>query len=164
MALVFTGSSMPRITNSIITENDIGIMTFDLSSPRIIGNLIEKNKLWGISCYDFYFPAGGAAVRHIAAPGRVTMARLTRINGKYIMSIVPAEIVDLPKEKAEELAKEVQEEWPHAYLRVNASMNVFLDCYPCNHIHGVYGHYVDELLQFCKLKNIEYRLMGRDKE
>ena len=56
MALVFTGSSMPRITNSIIAENDIGIMTFDFSSPRIIGNLIEKNKLWGISCYDFFFP------------------------------------------------------------------------------------------------------------
>ncbi len=56
VALVFTGSSLPRITNSIIADNDVGIMTFDFSSPRIIGNTIGKNKLWGISCYDFSFP------------------------------------------------------------------------------------------------------------
>ena len=56
VALVFTGSSLPWIVNSIIANNDVGIMTFDLSSPRIIGNAIERNKLWGISCYDFSFP------------------------------------------------------------------------------------------------------------
>ena len=42
----------------------------------------------------FYFPAGGAAVYHIAAPGRVTLARLTRHDGRYVMNIVPAEFVD----------------------------------------------------------------------
>ncbi len=56
VALVFTGSSLPRITNSIIADNDVGIMAFDFSSPRIIGNRIEKNTLWGISCYSFSFP------------------------------------------------------------------------------------------------------------
>ena len=42
----------------------------------------------------FYFPAGGAAVYHIAAPGRVTLARLTRHDGRYVMTVVPAELVD----------------------------------------------------------------------
>jgi len=56
VALVFTGSSLPWIVNSTIANNDVGIMTFDFSSPRIIGNRIEKNALWGISCYDFSFP------------------------------------------------------------------------------------------------------------
>lgn len=110
---------------------------------------------------NFYFPAGGAAVRHIAAPGRVTLARLARVKDKYIMSIVPGEIVDLPEKKAEELARKVQEEWPHAYVRIDTSMDDFLSYYPCNHIHGVYGEYVDELIHFCKLKNIEYRLLGK---
>lgn len=59
VALVFTGSSMSRITNSIIADNDVGIMTFDFSSPRIIGNRIEKNTLWGISCLDSSFPLIG---------------------------------------------------------------------------------------------------------
>lgn len=127
------------------------------------GSMEPEKNLKNVILYpeDFYFPAGGAAVRHIAAPGRVTLARLARIKGKYIMSIVPAEILDLPKEKAEELAKKVQEEWPHAYVRIDTPIDDFLSCYPCNHIHGVYGEYVDELVQFCKLKNIEYRLLGK---
>jgi len=56
VALVFTGSSLPWIVNSAIANNGVGIMTFDLSSPRIIGNVIERNKLWSISCYDYSFP------------------------------------------------------------------------------------------------------------
>ena len=56
VALVFTGSSLPWIVNSTIANNDVGIMTFDLSSPRIIGNVVDRNILWGISCYDFSFP------------------------------------------------------------------------------------------------------------
>ncbi|NQS88473.1 L-fucose/L-arabinose isomerase family protein [Patescibacteria group bacterium] len=127
------------------------------------GSMEPEKNLKNVILYPegFYFPAGGATVRHIAAPGRVTLARLARINGKYIMSIVPGEILDLPKKKAEELAKGVQEEWPHAYVQIDASINDFLSYYPCNHIHGVYGEYVDELVQFCKLKGIEYRLLGR---
>ena len=42
----------------------------------------------------FYFPAGGAAVYHIAAPGPVTLARLTRHDRRYRMTIVPREFVD----------------------------------------------------------------------
>jgi len=56
VALVFAGSSLPWIVNSTIANNDVGIMTFDFSSPRIIGNVIDKNILWGISCGDFSFP------------------------------------------------------------------------------------------------------------
>ncbi len=56
VALVFTGSSLAWIVNSTIADNDVGIMTFDFSSPRIIGNRIEKTTLWGISCVDSSFP------------------------------------------------------------------------------------------------------------
>ncbi|MBX6765213.1 MAG: L-fucose/L-arabinose isomerase family protein, partial [Rubrobacteraceae bacterium] len=31
----------------------------------------------------FYFPAGGASVHHLAAPGDFTFARLTRLDGRY---------------------------------------------------------------------------------
>ncbi len=56
VALVFTGSSLAWIVNSTIANNDVGIMTFDYSSPRIIDNVIDRTKLWGISCLDFSFP------------------------------------------------------------------------------------------------------------
>ena len=56
VALVFTGSSLPWIINSIIADNDVGIMTFDFSSPRITENRIENNTLWAIACYGLSFP------------------------------------------------------------------------------------------------------------
>ena len=56
VALVFTGSSLPWIVNSIIANNDVGIMTFDISSPRVTSNRIHNNTLWSISCYDYSFP------------------------------------------------------------------------------------------------------------
>jgi len=56
VAVVFTGSSTPRIISSVIANNGVGIMTFDLSSARITGNRIDNNILWGISCYDSSFP------------------------------------------------------------------------------------------------------------
>lgn len=56
VAVVCTGSSTPRIINSVIADNDVGIMIFDRSSPRITGNRIDSNTLWGISCYDSSFP------------------------------------------------------------------------------------------------------------
>ncbi len=56
VALVFAGSSLAWILNSTISNNDVGIMTFDYSSPRIIDNVIERTNLWGISCLDFSFP------------------------------------------------------------------------------------------------------------
>ncbi len=43
----------------------------------------------------FYFPAGGAAVYHVAAPGPVTLARLTRRAGRYRMVAFRAEFADL---------------------------------------------------------------------
>lgn len=128
------------------------------------GSMNPEKNLRNVILYPetFYFPAGGAAVRYIAAPGKVTLARLARISGKYIMTIVPAKIISLPEERAEELARRVQKEWPHAYVRIDASMNDFLHYYPCNHTHGVYGDYVDELIHFCRLKDIEYRVLGKD--
>src|SRR2546425_1418019 len=41
----------------------------------------------------FYFPAGGASVMHFAQPGEVTLARLTRKNGRYWMAIVAADFM-----------------------------------------------------------------------
>ncbi|HDM70768.1 MAG TPA: fucose isomerase [Thermotogales bacterium] len=108
----------------------------------------------------FYFPAGGAAVKHFAVPGEVTLARLARNNGRYYMVIVPAEFVELSEDEKKRLSEEVQVEWPHAYAKLRVSMDEFLENYPCNHIHGVYGNYVDELIHFCNIKGIPYKVLG----
>ena len=106
----------------------------------------------------FYFPAGGASVRHFAAPGEVTLARLARRSGKYWLAILPAEFVELPTELAEKKAAEVQVDWPHAYARLRVTPDEFLGEYDSNHIHGTYGDWVDELVWAAKVLGIEYRI------
>ena len=110
---------------------------------------------------SFYFPAGGASVRHIAAPGHVTLSRLARKNGKYWMAIFPAEFLDFGEEKNEEKARATQVEWPHAFVRLQVSVEEFLSTYDSNHIHGVYGDYVEELVDFCEVAGIDYKIYGR---
>jgi len=56
VAIVCLDPSSPRIVNNTITENDVGVMIFGFSSPKISENKIHHNTLWAISCYDYSFP------------------------------------------------------------------------------------------------------------
>jgi len=105
-----------------------------------------------------YYPAGGASVHHFAAPGKVTLARLVRKNGKYWLAIVPAEFIEFPREKALELGSTTTPEWPCAFARLNSSADEFLTDYPCNHIHGIYGDWVNELKLIAKILQIDFKL------
>lgn len=107
-----------------------------------------------------YYPAGGASVQHFAAPGTVTLARLARKNGKYWLAIVPAEFVEFPEERARAKAATVTPEWPIAFTRLRVTPAEFLSTYPCNHIHGVYGDWVDDLQNIADILGIEAVVYG----
>jgi L-fucose isomerase len=105
-----------------------------------------------------YYPAGGASVHHFAAPGRVTLARLARKNGRYWMAIVPGEFVEFPREVSLAKGATCTPEWPIAFARLQCGADDFLATYPCNHIHGCYGDWEKELLQVATLLGIEARV------
>jgi len=107
----------------------------------------------------FYFPAGGASVYHIAAPGEVTLARLTRTDGKYRMVVVPAEFVDFGQEN-DTLAAISQDNWPHAFARFKCPVESFINEFHCNHIHGVYGHWSTELQRVCWILGIDCQVLS----
>jgi len=109
---------------------------------------------------DFYFGAGGAAVRHFAAPGEVTLARFARRSGKYWLAILPGEFVELSPAEAEKKAEEVQANWPHAYVRLGVGPDELLAEYDSNHIHGTYGNWVEELVWVAKMLGMESRVFG----
>ncbi len=109
----------------------------------------------------FYFPAGGASVRHIAAPGKVTLARLARRKGEYWLAIVPGEFIELSREEAERKAAATQIEWPHAFTRFGVGPEEFLSEYDSNHIHAVYGDWTNELIWVAKMLQIRYRLFAK---
>ncbi len=104
------------------------------------------------------FPAGGASVQFFAGEGPMTLARLARKKGKYWLAIVPADFVEFSQTKMEAKAHTTDIEWPHAFARLRVSPDVFLSTYPCNHIHGITGDWVDELTHVAEILGIETKI------
>jgi L-fucose isomerase len=102
------------------------------------------------------YPAGGASVQFFAGAG--PMARLARKKGQYWLAIVPCDFVTFSQEKMEAMAHTTDIEWPHAFARLRVSPDDFLATYPCNHIHGIAGDWVDELKHVAEILGIEARV------
>ncbi|MDD5698426.1 MAG: hypothetical protein PHH77_07390 [Victivallaceae bacterium] len=106
---------------------------------------------WGLQ-YDFIAPGPGrgATTVFVARPGRVTLARLARISGEYVMQIATGEAYSEPKEKM----KEARALWPHIFIKLDGNPKNFLQNCRSNHQHWVYGDYREELIQICDFLNI----------
>jgi L-fucose isomerase len=102
----------------------------------------------------FFFPAGGASVQHIAAPGEMTLARLTRLDGEYRMHLMSGEFERYDDATNEKLVKQSTPEWPHAFARLDAPADVFLTRFGSNHIHAVPGDYRAEMRAVARLLGI----------
>ena len=92
----------------------------------------------------------------MTAPGKATIARLNRKEGKYRLTIIPAEFVTLPEEKMAETTME----WPHVFAKLPFDHQIFLDHFDANHCHAVYGDKVEELKMISKMLNIDVEILG----
>lgn len=108
----------------------------------------------------FYFPAGGASVHHLAAPGEFTFARLTRLDGRYRMHVLKGSFERYDEEVNEYLMRQSTYEWPHAFARFEAPAEEILSRYGSNHIHAVPGDRLRELRAICELLEIDYDGFG----
>lgn len=103
----------------------------------------------------FYFPAGGASVRFVAAAGDATFARFTRAAGAYQLRIVRGSFVNFDEPTTDALMRLTTYEWPHAFARFDCSPDDFLSTYSSNHIHAVYGNWVEEVKLVGELLGVE---------
>lgn len=122
-------------------------------------NPLENMKYVSLLPESKDYPAGGGSVHYFAAPGKVTMARLARKKDKYYLTLVPAEIVQFDRDKMEKLGGMATPQWPVAFTKVATPPETFLKYYPCNHIHGVYGDYIEEWKTVAKLLDIEVQVL-----
>jgi len=105
---------------------------------------------------EFYFPAGGASVRHLAAPGEMTFARLSRLDGRYRMQVTRGEFETYDGETNERLMAASSPTWPHAFARLRSPVDVILTRYGSNHVHAVPGDLSGELRAFCAFTGIDF--------
>lgn len=109
---------------------------------------------------EFYFPAGGASVHHLASPGEFTFARLTRADGSYRMQVLRGSVERFDEETNERLMRASTYGWPHALTRFRAEADDVLSRYGSNHIHGVPGDHVAALRHVCGLLGVAYEAFG----
>lgn len=98
---------------------------------------------------------GGGATRFLCGEAKVTLARLMRKKGKYWMAILEGKTISRPREK---LNKIMVWPFPYAFVKVDLDFDEFLMTYSCNHIHGVAAEIKEELVEFCRLLNIDYKV------
>jgi L-fucose/D-arabinose isomerase len=108
----------------------------------------------------FYFPAGGASVHHLAAPGEATFARLTRQARSYRMQVARGSFVNFDDDINTELMRQSTFEWPHAFARLSVDAGEFLSRFGANHIHAVPGDHVAELQAACAFLGISFEPLG----
>ncbi len=109
---------------------------------------------------EFYFPAGGASVHHLAAAGDFTFARLTRLDGRYRMQVLRGALEQFDHATNEQLMRASTYVWPHAFARFEADASEVLSRYGSNHIHAVPGDHVETLRALCGLLGVEYDGLG----
>ena len=84
------------------------------------------------------------------------LARLYRVGGKYKMAIIPCEAEEPTKEMLDEFIRaRGPHQLPALFAKVNFDLDVFINEYGSNHISGVEGYYLDELLEVCAMLDIE---------
>jgi L-fucose isomerase len=105
---------------------------------------------------EFYFPAGGASVHHLAAPGEFTFARLTRLDGRYRMHVLRGRFERFDDETNERLMRASTYVWPHAFARFDAEAAEVLGRYGSNHIHAIAGDHVESLRNVCRLLDVDF--------
>jgi L-fucose/D-arabinose isomerase len=94
---------------------------------------------------EFDWKLGGSLPQYITRAGRITLARLSRVDGEYVMLIGGGQTVEYPREKL----KDINPQHPQSYVRMDCSLDTFLENLRCNHVHFVFGDFVEELTTAC---------------
>jgi L-fucose/D-arabinose isomerase len=101
-------------------------------------------------------PGGGAITYFTTAPGPLTLARLYRENGRYRLAIIRGETVNIsPQEYETFVQARGSHQLPTAFIKMDVNVERLIGEFGSNHIMGVAGTYVEELVHFCRLMAIE---------
>ena len=135
-------NDLDKTTGTLRLVNCGSIATTMAASPRDV----EWNPQ-----YEYMGKCGGACPTFCCKEGPVTLARLSRVAGDYVLHIARGEAFMQPKESF----KEARDRWPHAFIRLEGDPDLFIQNLRSNHLHMVYGEVVEELYDLCDILGID---------
>jgi len=129
----------------LITMGNCGSQPTDMAPSR-------KDVCWVSEGFIGHtFKIGCACPRYFGKEGLVTIARLTRVNGRYHMLIASGNSVEFDPESKEEAGSK---QHPKHFIRLNCDDRNFVRSLRTNHLHLIYGDYIEELRITCDVLDI----------
>jgi L-fucose isomerase len=120
-----------------------------------------RENLLQIELIPSFRPTGGATVFFRAAPGPTTLARLYRKAGAYTMAIIPGQAIEPTAEEVETFVKaRGSHQLPTAFVKVEMDFDQLIAEFGSNHISGVAGDVVGELVHVCSLLGVTPVVIG----
>ena len=138
-------------------KNEIGMANCGSSATDFARS--RKEVFWvkeGLQEFDWKI--GGTCPQYITRAGRVTLARLSLIDGAYAMLVGGGQTIEYPREKL----KEINPMHPQSYVRMDCSLETFLGQLRCNHVHFVFGDFQEELEVACWALGIAPVVLPKD--
>jgi len=96
--------------------------------------------------------AGGGTLQFVCSKTAITLARMFRVNGEYIMGIIEGEFEQKPREEL----RQTTYCFPHGFVKADIDYDLFFNTIGANHMHAVYGHHLEALEHFCNILEIRY--------
>ena len=141
--------------NLLIKKDNLIKMVDDgTASPTLVKNPKEDAELNFQPTIEA--KASGICTKLLAQPGIVTLIKMARVNGEYVMHITEGEAIDVPKNKRDSLFNECgYPDWPHALIKMKGDPEKFVQNLRSEYIHMTYGDYVGCLKDICHLFDIK---------
>lgn len=136
-------------------RNEVGLMNCGSSATDFAST--KRDVHWvREGLLEFEWKMGGMCPQYITREGQVTLARLGRINGQFVMLITGGRTVSYPREKLADM----NPNHPQSYVRLDCSLDQFLLHLRCNHIHFAFGDFKEELQTACEVLGVKPILLA----
>ena len=93
----------------------------------------------------------GMCPQYVGKPGRVTIARMSRVADRYVMLITGGEAIAAPRPDPASFGAFA----PRTHIRLDCDVNELMRHVRSNHISSIYGDYRADLVEFCRLALVE---------
>lgn len=100
--------------------------------------------------YQYMGSAQGATTAFSVRESPVTLARLSRVKGEFVMLAISGKTQTVDRSRL----KESREFWPHAFVQLDCDPNALVQNIRSNHMHLCMGNHLKDLEEFCGIKGI----------
>jgi L-fucose/D-arabinose isomerase len=130
----------------VLRLSNCGSQPTDMAKSRKEINLVPHQFT------EFEWKIGACCPQGIAKPGKVTVARLGRVAGKYQCLITTGDALDVP---LEQVAKTFWGFSPHIFIHLDAGYSAFMNELRCNHMHVAYGDHKEAMVELCRMFDVK---------